>query len=149
MIKVGEAFQDLVSSETTEIQELNGQIGFRYGNGKGYFVLSRVTVEVTYARDRLVRWLVRLRVEPAALVGMMPLLATLGMAEGEVLNLPPDEQLEITYVAKARALAKVGPDVLRADRLSAMFEAGGGTLLDLDNYENGTLEISDRAESIV
>lgn len=143
MVEIGEAYQDLMTGETTEANEVRGRIGFGYGQGQHTFVTSRVMVEFVHTPERFVSWTIRFPVEPPAFEGIMPLLGSLGTSEGEVLNLPPDEHMEVTLSAKPGVLERLSPELVKLDKLSAMFQAGEKALLNLDNYENGSIVIAE------
>lgn len=141
----GQAFLDPRSGETTETGELRGRIAFRHRAGA--FEVPHVAVEFAYDQERYLRWAIHLAATPASLAGMMPLLAPLGLSSAEVLNLPADQHLELALAAKPAVLARLSPELMRVDTLSAAFQAGGDTLLDLDNYEQATCRIVSATES--
>lgn len=135
------AFQNAATGETTETSAMSGRIRFRYAAGEGAFMVTRVEAELAYTDDRFVGWTIHVPVERAALNDMAPLLQTLGTGDTEVLNLPANEYMEVSMSARPDVLARLSPDLVKLDQLSAMFEAGDGALLDLDNYEQASFRI--------
>lgn len=144
--KMGEAYTNILTGEITETNELTGRIGFQYAAGEGYFEVSRVEVEMSYTEELILRWTIRLPVEPGALPGIMPLLTTLGVTDAQVLNLAPDERMEVSLSARPDVRERLSPELVKLDKLSAMFQAGGNALLNLDDYEDGAFQILSTSE---
>lgn len=143
-----QAFMDVSSGEIRETSRLEGEIGFQYAAGEGTFVVSQVAVDLVYTAAQVRQWTVHIPVEPFALADLAPLAASLGTAEEELLEVPPDKQMELVLTAKPEVLARLSPELTKLSRLSAMFQVESNALLNLDNYENGICQTIATAEAI-
>ena len=71
---------------------------------------------------------------------LMPLLQSMGKTTAEALNMPIDEYMEVRMAAKPEVLERLSPELAKLTKVSAMFQAGGNALLDLDNYQDGAVQ---------
>jgi len=81
--------------------------------------------------------------------GIVPLLQALGTNPDRLLTMAPDEDMEVTLAARPDVLARLSPELAPLNRLSAMFQVGGSALLDLDNYENGSVRVAAPADEVL